>query len=145
MVDPTDGKHVHLDRLNLSHAWMLEGIVVGLPEDNDDCRPTHIAAAAVHWASGLASVPAHIHQMHRDSPWLKSLCYLKYSFSHIWLAKGHLMSKNITYCYNILNIFYLFQSVHLSVRMFRTLETAIWLANASTWLHYHGLNNHVVG
>ena len=66
MADPTDGKLVHLDGLNLSHAWMQEGIAAGLPED-DDCRPALIAAATVQWASGLASVPAHVHQMHCDS------------------------------------------------------------------------------
>ena len=46
---------------------MLEGIAAGLPED-DDRRPALIVAAAVHRASGLASVPAHIHH---DAPWLK--------------------------------------------------------------------------
>ena len=65
-ADPTDGKLVHLDGLNLSHAWMLEGIAAVLPED-DDCWPTLIVAVAAHRASGLASVWAHVHQMHRDS------------------------------------------------------------------------------
>ena len=31
MADPTNGKLVHLDGLNLSHMWMLEGIAAGLP------------------------------------------------------------------------------------------------------------------
>ena len=53
--DPTDGKLVHLDGLNLSRAWMLEGIVAGLPA-HDDRRPALLAAAASHRASGLASV-----------------------------------------------------------------------------------------
>ena len=44
----TDRKPVHLDGLNLSPVWMLEGIAGGLPEDNDR-RPALIAAAAVHW------------------------------------------------------------------------------------------------
>ena len=30
VTDPTDGKLVHLDGLNLSRAWMLEGIASGL-------------------------------------------------------------------------------------------------------------------
>ena len=53
--DPTDGKLVHLDGLNLSRAWMLEGIAAGLPA-HDDRRPALLAAAAAHRASGLASV-----------------------------------------------------------------------------------------
>ena len=53
--DPTDGKLVHLDGLNLSRAWMLEGIAAGLPA-GDDRRPALLAAAAAHRASGLASV-----------------------------------------------------------------------------------------
>ena len=64
MADLTDGKLVHFDGLNLSHAWMLEGIATGLPED-DDCRPTHIASAAGHQDSPPSQ--AHVHQMHRDS------------------------------------------------------------------------------
>ena len=55
VTDPTDGKLVHLDGLNLSRAWMLDGIAAGLPEE-DDRRPALIAAAAVHRTSGLASV-----------------------------------------------------------------------------------------
>ena len=31
MADPTNGKLVHLDGLNLSHTWMLEGIAARLP------------------------------------------------------------------------------------------------------------------
>ena len=53
--DPTDGKLVHLDGLNLSRAWMLEGIAAGLPP-HDDRRPALLATAAAHRASGLASV-----------------------------------------------------------------------------------------
>ena len=53
--DPTDGKLVHLDGLNLSRAWMLDGIVAGLPA-GDGRRPALLAAATAHRASGLASV-----------------------------------------------------------------------------------------
>ena len=31
VTDPTDPKLAHLDGLNLSRAWMLEGIASGLP------------------------------------------------------------------------------------------------------------------
>jgi hypothetical protein len=55
VTDPTDGKLVHLDGLNLSRAWMLEGIVSGLPA-RDPRLPALRAAAAEHRRSGLASV-----------------------------------------------------------------------------------------
>jgi hypothetical protein len=53
--DRTDGKLAHLDGLNLSRAWMLEGIASGLPL-NDPRRPALLSAAKTHAASGLASV-----------------------------------------------------------------------------------------
>jgi hypothetical protein len=34
VTDRADGKLAHLDGLNLSRAWMLEGIMSGLPEDD---------------------------------------------------------------------------------------------------------------
>ena len=55
VTDPTDGKLVHLDGLNLSRAWMLEGIAAGLPAA-DRRRSALLAAAAGHRTSGLASV-----------------------------------------------------------------------------------------
>jgi hypothetical protein len=35
--DPSDPKLAHLDGLNLSRAWMLQGIIAGLPA-NDSAR-----------------------------------------------------------------------------------------------------------
>ena len=55
VTDKTDGKLAHLDGLNLSRAWMLEGIASGLPA-GDPRRPALLAAAAAHAASGLAAV-----------------------------------------------------------------------------------------
>jgi len=55
VTDRADGKLAHLDGLNLSRAWMLEGVVAGLPE-NDPRRPALSAAAKVHREAGLASV-----------------------------------------------------------------------------------------
>jgi hypothetical protein len=55
VTDRADGKLAHLDGLNLSRAWMLEGIAEGLPGD-DPRRPALAAAAAAHRESGLASV-----------------------------------------------------------------------------------------
>ena len=55
VTDPTDGKLAHLDGLNLSRAWMLEGIAAGLPAG--DPRVAFLrAAAAAHRESGLRSV-----------------------------------------------------------------------------------------
>ena len=53
--DPSDPKLAHLDGLNLSRAWMLEGILSALPED-DHRRPALQAAADAHRHAGLAGV-----------------------------------------------------------------------------------------
>ncbi len=53
--DPSDPKLAHLDGLNLSRAWMLEGIAAGLPQD-DARRAALTAAAEVHRRAGLAAV-----------------------------------------------------------------------------------------
>jgi hypothetical protein len=55
VTDKTDGKLAHLDGLNLSRAWMLEGIASGLPSA-DPRRRALLAAAKAHAASGLAAV-----------------------------------------------------------------------------------------
>ena len=55
VTDKTDGKLGHLDGLNLSRAWMLEGIAAGLPA-SDPRRAALLAAARTHSASGLAAV-----------------------------------------------------------------------------------------
>jgi hypothetical protein len=53
--DPSDPKLAHLDGLNLSRAWMLEGIISGVPSD-DPRRPALVAAAEAHRRAGLAAV-----------------------------------------------------------------------------------------
>ncbi len=55
VTDRADGKLAHLDGLNLSRAWMLEGILSGLPDD-DPRRAALRAAADAHSEAGLASV-----------------------------------------------------------------------------------------
>ncbi len=55
VTDRADGKLAHLDGLNLSRAWMLEGIISGLPE-GDPRIPALAAAAKTHRESGLAGV-----------------------------------------------------------------------------------------
>ncbi len=53
--DPSDPKLAHLDGLNLSRAWMLEGILSALPAD-DPRQPALTAAADEHRRAGLAAV-----------------------------------------------------------------------------------------
>ena len=55
VTDKTDGKLAHLDGLNLSRAWMLEGIASGLPAGDPRIRAL-MAAAHTHASSGLAAV-----------------------------------------------------------------------------------------
>lgn len=55
VTDPSDPKLAHLDGLNLSRAWMLEGIASGLPAG--DPRLAKIRSlAARHREAGLAAV-----------------------------------------------------------------------------------------
>ena len=76
VTDPADGKLAHLDGLNLSRAWMLEGIAAGLPA-GDPHLPALRAAAALHRAAGLAAVTgAHYEGGH----WLGSFA--------VYLASG---------------------------------------------------------
>jgi len=68
VTDRTDGKLAHLDGLNLSRAWMLEGILAGLPDD--DPRSAALRAAAdTHSKSGLASVTG---EHYEGGHWLAS-------------------------------------------------------------------------
>ena len=53
--DPSDPKLAHLDGLNLSRAWMLEGIASGLPK-TDKRLGSIMATAEAHRRAGLAAV-----------------------------------------------------------------------------------------
>lgn len=53
--DPSDPKLAHLDGLNLSRAWMLEGIAASLPK-NDNRPPAIYASIDAHSRAGLAAV-----------------------------------------------------------------------------------------
>jgi hypothetical protein len=53
--DPSDPKLAHLDGLNLSRAWMLEGIAAGLRK-SDKRLPIIQVAAEEHKHAGLAAV-----------------------------------------------------------------------------------------
>jgi hypothetical protein len=76
VTDPSDGKLAHLDGLNISRAWMLEGIAKGLPA-NDSRNPALLKAAAIHRQSGLASVTG---EHYEGGHWLGSFAtYLQTS------------------------------------------------------------------
>ena len=66
--DPSDGKLAHLDGLNLSRAWMCEGIASALPV-NDTRRGALLAAAAAHAQAGLAAIHD---ELYAGSHWLPS-------------------------------------------------------------------------
>ncbi|OGD26617.1 MAG: hypothetical protein A2Y56_09715 [Candidatus Aminicenantes bacterium RBG_13_63_10] len=68
VTDPADGKLVHLDGLNLSRAWMLEGVAPGLLAD-DPRRPALLSAAAAHAESGLRAVSG---EHYEGGHWLAS-------------------------------------------------------------------------
>jgi hypothetical protein len=55
VTDRSDGKLAHLDGLNLSRAWMLEGIAAALPDD-DPRREALLETATQHAEAGLAGV-----------------------------------------------------------------------------------------
>ncbi len=55
VTDRADPKLAHLDGLNLSRSWMLEGMARGLPSQ-DPRVPVLLAAAAAHAAAALPQV-----------------------------------------------------------------------------------------
>jgi Protein of unknown function (DUF2891) len=55
VTDRADPKLAHIDGLNLSRAWMLEGIAHGLPA-HDARVPALLATAATHAAAALPAV-----------------------------------------------------------------------------------------
>jgi hypothetical protein len=54
-TDPSDPKLAHIDGLNLSRAWMLEGIASGLPRTDKRLAALENCGAA-HRSAGLAAV-----------------------------------------------------------------------------------------
>ncbi len=78
--DPSDPKLAHLDGLNLSRAWMLEGIISGLPAD-DKRRAGLTATAEAHRRAGLAAVTG---EHYEGGHWLGS--FAVYLVTHRGLA-----------------------------------------------------------
>lgn len=71
--DPADGKLAHFDGLNLSRAWMQDGIASCLPE-SDPARAFLLESMAAHRAAGTAAVTG---EYYAGGHWLASfLIYL---------------------------------------------------------------------
>ena len=68
VTDRADGKLAHIDGLNISRAWMLEGIAAGLPVDDARREPLRTSAAE-HAAAGVAGVSD---EHYAGSHWLAS-------------------------------------------------------------------------
>jgi hypothetical protein len=80
--DPSDPKLAHLDGLNLSRAWMLEGILAALP--TDDARRAALGAAAeAHRRAGLAAVTG---EHYEGGHWLGS--FAVYLTTHRGIGGG---------------------------------------------------------
>ena len=69
VTDKTDGKLAHLDGLNISRAWMIEGIISALPDD-DARLPVLKKTLKAHRGAGLNAVFGDMHYM--GSHWLGS-------------------------------------------------------------------------
>lgn len=68
VTDPTDGRLAHLDGLNLSRAWALEGIA-SILKKKDKRRQNLLALAEAHTVPGLASVTG---EHYEGGHWLAS-------------------------------------------------------------------------
>lgn len=68
VLDASDGKLVHLDGVNLSRAWALEGIASALPA-GDRRRTALLASAKIHREAGIAAVSG---EHYAGSHWLAS-------------------------------------------------------------------------
>ena len=68
VLDASDGKLVHLDGVNLSRAWALEGMASALPE-GDPRVPALLASATLHKDTGIAAVSD---EHYSGSHWLAS-------------------------------------------------------------------------
>jgi hypothetical protein len=92
ITDRSDPKLAHLDGLNLSRAWMLEGIADGLPTD-DKRRVALNAAAKLHRDTSLGAVTS---DQYVGSHWLGT--FALYGASR----KGAAMKDSKTIAINVL-------------------------------------------
>jgi hypothetical protein len=80
--DRSDPKLAHLDGLNLSRAWMLEGIASALPESDRRLQAIR-AAAEAHKRAGLAAVTG---EHYEGGHWLGS--FAVYLVTHRGVLQG---------------------------------------------------------
>jgi hypothetical protein len=80
--DPSDPKLAHLDGLNLSRTWMLEGIASALPT-NDKRQSAIRAAAEAHRRAGLAALTG---EHYEGGHWLGS--FAVYLVTHRGVSQG---------------------------------------------------------
>ncbi len=86
VTDRADPKLAHLDGLNLSRAWMLEGIASALPA-TEDRRAALMASAEAHRAAGLEAVTG---EHYEGGHWLGS--FAAYLVTRRGLAGSRLVS-----------------------------------------------------
>jgi len=82
VTDPSDPKLAHLDGLNLSRAWMLEGVASGLP-GGDRRLPALRAAALRHRVAGVQAVTG---EHYEGGHWLGSFA--------VYLTTGRGLGKS---------------------------------------------------
>jgi hypothetical protein len=85
-TDPSDPKLAHIDGLNLSRAWMLEGIASELPA-NDPRLKSFAACAAAHRSAGLAAVTG---EHYEGGHWLGSFAVYLVTRRGIALPKNNI-------------------------------------------------------
>ena len=85
VTDKSDGKLAHLDGLNISRAWMLEGIISGLPT-NDTRLASLQAVVEAHRKAGLDAVLGDMHYM--GSHWLGSFATYLQTKRGLTIAEG---------------------------------------------------------
>ncbi len=94
VTDPSDPKLAHLDGLNLSRAWMLEGMAAGLPPE--DPRLASIRAAArAHRERGLAAVTG---EHYEGGHWLGSFATYLATGRGLAGRRGRLQSRSSGVC-----------------------------------------------
>jgi hypothetical protein len=86
VTDKSDGKLAHLDGLNISRAWMLEGIISGLPT-NDTRLASLQAVVEAHRKVGLDAVLGDMHYM--GSHWLGSFATCLQTKRGLTIAEGN--------------------------------------------------------
>jgi hypothetical protein len=78
--DPSDPKLAHIDGLNLSRAWMLEGIASGLPTNDPRTRALQ-SSAEMHKSAGLAAVTG---EHYEGGHWLGSYAVYLMTRRGLW-------------------------------------------------------------